>query len=151
MYDIFIYKTCHFMLYSGVSPIHSLIVFIDECFFVLILQVVPATPKASSSNLRALGSQEMRRMSGGYGRVNSNSSFADVDSAVLRMRRSSSVSTFVIIVVCCFYYICYCFCYHFYRSMHHSSGWVEGSGFCIKKQSYAFIPQSFIISNSYSN
>ncbi|XP_050701205.1 uncharacterized protein LOC126987842 isoform X1 [Eriocheir sinensis] len=56
------------------------------------MKVVPATPKASSSNLRALGSQEMRRMSGGYGRVNSNSSFADVDSAVLKIRRSSSRS-----------------------------------------------------------
>lgn len=56
------------------------------------MKVVPATPKASSSNLRALGSQEMRRMSGGYGRVSSNSSFIDADSAILRMRRSSSRS-----------------------------------------------------------
>ncbi|XP_063858697.1 uncharacterized protein LOC135099926 isoform X3 [Scylla paramamosain] len=56
------------------------------------MKVVPATPKASSSNLRALGSQEMRRMSGGYGRVNSNSSFMDADSVILKMRRSSSRS-----------------------------------------------------------
>ncbi|XP_042218311.1 monocarboxylate transporter 14-like isoform X2 [Homarus americanus] len=57
-----------------------------------LMKVVPATPKASSSNLRALGSQEMRRMSGGYGRVNSNTSFIDPEAAGLRQRRPSSKS-----------------------------------------------------------
>ncbi|XP_071516142.1 monocarboxylate transporter 14-like isoform X2 [Panulirus ornatus] len=56
------------------------------------MKVVPATPKASSSNLRSLGSQEMRRFSGGYGRVNSNNSFVDPEAAGLRQRRSSSKS-----------------------------------------------------------
>ncbi|XP_069947319.1 monocarboxylate transporter 14-like isoform X2 [Cherax quadricarinatus] len=55
------------------------------------MKVVPATPKASSTNLRALGSQEMRRMSGGYGRVNSNNSFIDPESGI-RQRRSSAKS-----------------------------------------------------------
>ncbi|XP_045593400.1 monocarboxylate transporter 14 isoform X2 [Procambarus clarkii] len=56
------------------------------------MKVVPATPKASSTNLRALGSQEIRRMSGGYGRVNSNNSFIDPEVAGLRQRRASSKS-----------------------------------------------------------
>lgn len=57
------------------------------------MKVVPATPKASSTNLRGLGSQEMRRVSSGYGRVNSNNSFTDAEAiAGLRQRRSSSKS-----------------------------------------------------------
>ncbi|XP_063608222.1 uncharacterized protein LOC134782611 [Penaeus indicus] len=58
------------------------------------MKVVPATPKASSTNLRGLGSQEMmRRVSSGYGRVNSNNSFVDPEMAgALRQRRSSSKS-----------------------------------------------------------
>lgn len=84
-----------FYLYSCFTIAHGIFY---HCLYSCKLyswQVVPATPKASSSNLRALGSQEMRRMSGGYGRVNSNSSFMDADSAILKMRRSSSVSIFI--------------------------------------------------------
>ncbi|KAK3855220.1 hypothetical protein Pcinc_038363, partial [Petrolisthes cinctipes] len=56
------------------------------------MKVIPATPKASSSNLRSLGSQEMRRMSGGYGRVSSSGSFADPEGMHLQRRRSSTKS-----------------------------------------------------------
>ncbi|KAK7079334.1 hypothetical protein SK128_021138 [Halocaridina rubra] len=57
------------------------------------MKVIPATPKASTTNLRGLGSQEIRRVSSGYGRENSNASFVDPEAAAgLRQRRASSKS-----------------------------------------------------------
>lgn len=58
------------------------------------LKVVPATDKASSGNLRGLGSQELRRVSSGYGRVSSAASFSPADQeSGLRRRRSSAQSS----------------------------------------------------------
>ncbi|XP_064118472.1 uncharacterized protein LOC135223692 isoform X4 [Macrobrachium nipponense] len=56
------------------------------------MKVIPATPKASTTNLRGLGSQDLRRVSSGYGRVSSNASF-DVEAVGgLRQRRASQKS-----------------------------------------------------------
>ncbi|XP_068248337.1 uncharacterized protein [Palaemon carinicauda] len=56
------------------------------------MKVIPATPKASTTNLRGLGSQDLRRVSSGYGRVNSNTSFDAEAVGGFRQRRSSQKS-----------------------------------------------------------